>query len=80
MNNAELFEKSRTLLKEMAILTKADLLTEDFAYYGKVIKSMFFYLGIGDVSPLHSATFDSDDSCLSEGVNTFIQLLDIEIT
>lgn len=80
VNNAELFEKSRTLLKEMAILTKADLLTEDFAYYGKVIKSMFFYLGIGDVSPLHSATFDFDDSCLSEGVNTFIQLLDIEIT
>lgn len=80
VNDNELFEKSKELLKDMNVLTKADLLTEDFAYYGKVVKSMFFYLGIGDVSPLHSDTFDFDDSCLTKGVSTFIQLLDIEIT
>lgn len=78
-NNPELFKKCHTLLPNMSVLTKPNLLTEDFAYYGSVVQSVFFYLGIGDVSSLHSDTFDFDDSCLIKGLGTYIQLLDISI-
>lgn len=78
-NDAYLFEQARSLLSDMIVLSKPDLLSEDFAYYGKAVKSLFFYLGIGDVPSLHSDHFDFDDSCLSEGVSIYRKLLDVDI-
>lgn len=76
-NDPDLFKRCQILLPDMSVLSKPNLLTEDFAYYGSVVQTIFFYLGIGDVSPLHSDTFDFDDSCLTKGLSTYIRLLDI---
>lgn len=78
-NDEVLFKKSRALLPDLLVLSKPELLTEDFAYYGKTVKSMFLYLGIGDAPSLHSDTFDFDDSFLTKGVEAYIKLLDITI-
>ena len=78
-NDECLFEQARSLIPDMIALSKPDLLSEDFAYYGKAVKSLFFYLGIGDAPSLHSDHFDFDDSCLIEGVNIYRKLLAIDI-
>lgn len=79
-NDDDLFKRCQMLLPNMTVLPNPNLLAEDFAYYGKAVKSMFLFLGIGNTPPLHSDTFDFDDSCLINGVNAYIKLLDLKVS
>ncbi|MCK8058694.1 MULTISPECIES: M20 family metallopeptidase [unclassified Fusibacter] len=55
------------------------MLAEDFSYYGKVVPSLFMFLGIRTESngthPLHSDKFDFDEQVLLVGVDTYESLL-----
>ena len=48
---------------------------EDFSLYLKEIRGVYFLLGAGNVSPLHSSTFDFDESILNKGKELFIKLI-----
>ncbi len=45
---------------------------EDFAVYLERAPGAFFMLGLGDVSPIHTPTFDFDDRALPVGVEVFV--------
>lgn len=50
------------------------LQAEDFSAYGKVCPSLYMFLGVGEVPPLHSPYFDFDESVLEKGLETFLRL------
>ncbi|MDD6313334.1 MAG: amidohydrolase [Firmicutes bacterium] len=50
------------------------MIAEDFAYYSKCVKSLFFFLGLGTEQPLHSPDFDFDDSVLKKGCELYQKL------
>ena len=50
------------------------MITEDFSWYQKQMKGMFFFLGIGEAPSLHSDNFDFDESVLEKGVEFFEEL------
>ena len=50
------------------------LQAEDFSVYGKVCPSLYMFLGVGEVPPLHSPYFDFDESVLEKGLETFLRL------
>lgn len=79
INDLSLYERCRQVIDDLYELPDANMLSEDFAYYGSVVPSVFFYLGIGQSAPLHSDTFDFDDEVLSVGVEAYQKLLSIEI-
>lgn len=70
-NDLCLFEKHRHLVDEV---TSAVYQAEDFAFYSEKCKSLFFFLGIGDVSPLHSNELNFDLNILEKGVKLFTQI------
>ena len=77
INDLPLYERAHRILGDLYELPDANLLSEDFAYYGSVVPSVFFYLGLGESAPLHSDHFDFDDAILSVGVETYLKLLHI---
>ncbi|MDR1571833.1 MAG: amidohydrolase [Clostridiales Family XIII bacterium] len=48
---------------------------EDFSFYQRRLPGLFFHLGMGTEAPLHSDTFDIDESVLPIGVEIFMRLL-----
>ena len=44
---------------------------EDFSQYQKRVPGMFFFLGLGDTSPLHACDFDFDETILTKGADFF---------
>ena len=50
------------------------MVTEDFSWYQKTLPGMFFFLGIGDTSPLHSDDFNFNEDVLTAGVNFLAEL------
>ncbi len=79
VNDSILYERCQRILPNLHILSKPNMLSEDFAYYGSVVPSVFFYLGLGECPSLHADTFDFDDSVLSVGVDTYERLLQIAV-
>ncbi len=67
-------KNTRELLGEDAVIIrdKAQMGTEDFAYFAKARPSCFFHLGCGfvdrDTPPTHSSCFDINEDCLEIGV------------
>jgi amidohydrolase len=65
---------ARTMLGEDAVIIKdkAQMGTEDFAYFAKARPSCFFHLGCGfedrKSPPTHSSCFDINETCLEVGV------------
>ncbi len=55
-------------------LEKPNMTAEDFSYYQKQLPGMLFFLGLGDVPPLHSTHFDFDETILSKGADFFEKL------
>ena len=55
-------------------LTAPDMSSEDFSFYQKKLPGMFFFLGLGDTPPLHSATFCFDEQILVKGADFFASL------
>jgi hippurate hydrolase len=54
---------------------KPTMTAEDFSVYQQRVPGVFFHLGIGRDTPLHSAGFDIDESVLPLGVKAFLRLL-----
>ena len=70
-NNLILFEKYRHLVDEViAPVYQA----EDFSFYGLNAKILFFFLGVGDVSGLHTSNFCFDLNILEKGLKTFVKI------
>lgn len=78
INDPALVQQCMTHIPELQLLPHANLLSEDFSYYGLVCPSVFFYLGIGDTLPLHSDHFQFDDAILMAGVSLYHQLLTLK--
>ncbi len=55
-------------------LPAPSMTAEDFSWYQQYVPGAFFFLGLGDVPPLHSDTFDFDDSILTKGADFFQNL------
>ena len=70
-NNLVLFEKYRHLVDEViAPVYQA----EDFAFYSETAKILFFFLGVGNTSSLHSNTFCFDINVLEKGLKIFVKI------
>ncbi len=79
INDPDLVEICVKHLDQLHLLKHANLLSEDFSYYASICPSVFFYLGLGDTPPLHSAHFQFDDTILVKIVNTYRQLLTVKL-
>ncbi len=56
---------------------KPSMTGEDFAYFAEKVPSVYFYLGSGNKErglsePLHSATFEIDENCLTYGISVLV--------
>lgn len=73
MNPEPLYTKVSAVLPFLA-LEAPSMTAEDFSWYQQYLPGMFFFLGLGDVPPLHADTFDFDDSILQKGADFFEKL------
>ena len=64
-------ERAPSLLDEPA------LTAEDFSFYQQQVPGVFFFLGAGDVPPLHAADFHFDERILERGVDLYQELVDL---
>ncbi len=55
-------------------LREPSMTSEDFGWYQRYVPAMFFFLGLGDVSALHTDHFDFDDTILVKGAEFFENL------
>ena len=60
-----------------ALLEEPVLAAEDFSFYQQQVPGVFFFLGAGDVPPLHAADFHFDERILERGVDLYRALLDL---
>ncbi|MGL4424935.1 MAG: M20/M25/M40 family metallo-hydrolase, partial [Cetobacterium sp.] len=80
INNADLYQKFLKYSKHFNFLEAQTLaLAEDFSFYQQKVPGLFFLLGTKNIqknfiSPLHSSTFNFDESVLLEGIKLFIKL------
>ncbi len=74
MNPPELCERVRACGIDYRPLARPAMTTEDFSWYQRYVPAMFFFLGLGDVPPLHAANFDFDESVLESGADFYEQL------
>ena len=47
---------------------------EDFAFYSTNSKTLFMFLGVGPVNPLHNSEFNFELDVLEKGVKTYIAI------
>lgn len=73
-NCARLFALAQEAAKPSALCPLRFCQAEDFSAYGKVCPSLYMFLGVGEVPPLHSPYFDFDESVLEKGLETFLRL------
>ena len=59
------------------MLETPSLTAEDFSFYQQRVPGVFFFLGAGDVPPLHAADFHFDENILEQGVVLYRELLDL---
>ncbi len=80
-NNTELYnEFIEAIGKENIIKLDPLMISEDFSYYQKEVKGLFFMLGSrnekrGFINGLHSINFNFDEEILVNGIDTYIKLL-----
>ena len=74
MNPPELCARVRACGIDYRPLARPAMTTEDFSWYQRYVPAMFFFLGLGDVPPLHAANFDFDESVLESGADFYEQL------
>lgn len=73
MNPPDLYQKVAALVP-LADPGSPSMTAEDFSYYQQQIPGLFFWLGLGDVPPLHSSNFDFDETILMKGADFFENL------
>lgn len=71
VNDKYLFEKFRHLFNS---LNKPIFMAEDFSFYLEEVPGLFFFLGLGDASGLHTSNFEIDESVLSKGAEIFYKI------
>lgn len=70
MNPPALYRRVKEIM-DFAELAEPVLPTEDFSWYQRYIPGLFFFLGIGDVPPLHADDFHFNEAVLSKGADFF---------
>lgn len=76
-NNAELYEKADAAIGLIRI-PEPVFLGEDFSFYAEKVPSLMVKIGLGTGIPLHSPTFDFDESALENGVEFYIKMAEME--
>lgn len=69
-------------IKKKVDLKKLELpvfMCDDFSYYQKYTKAIYFFLGTGENLLLHTSTFNFDDKILSKGLEFYLNLLEINL-
>lgn len=79
INDPILFQQVKKAVPKLTELPLPVLQAEDFGVYTQSYPCVFFFLGVGDVAPLHNSKFDFDMSLLAEGVATYLKLLSIDL-
>ena len=77
-NDKSLLEKARAM-EAVGELPQYSMTSEDFSFYQRAVPGVFFFLGLGDTPPLHSANFDFDDSVLEKGALFFEKLAKVTL-
>ena len=73
MNPTPLYQKVRALVP-FAELSSPFMIAEDFSWYQRHLPGMFFFLGAGDVPPLHAANFNFNEEILEKGAAFYERL------
>ena len=73
MNPPELYKTVRKAIGFFE-LDEPSMITEDFAWYQKVLPGMFFFLGAGDTPALHADDFTFPEEILQKGADFFEEL------
>ena len=68
MNPMKLHERVRKSVGFFE-LPAPSMVTEDFSWYQKTLPGMFFFLGVGDTSPLHADDFNFNEEVLVTGAD-----------
>lgn len=77
-NDQEEFERVRRLLADRFVLAQPKMTAEDFSYYQLYVPGVYVFCGCMDEShdsPLHTPTFDFDESALIPALELFIKLV-----
>ncbi len=78
-NDAQLAQMALSII-DGSVEVPAEMLAEDFSYFGEKVPSLFLFLGITSKDngkyPLHSNRFDFDERALVEGVKAYLTLLE----
>ena len=75
LNDATVLGKVKTFAPFINELVDPVLQGEDFGLYRGVCPILFFFLGVGDVAPLHNEKFDFDMDVLDTGLNLFKEIV-----
>ena len=80
VNDSRLYEDAKIKLAENAAEAEKVMLAEDFSYYALKVPALYMLLGTDDGDekhqyPLHSGSFDFDDSVLTAGVESYLKLI-----
>ncbi len=75
VNDEQLYNDIKTHINENHLnfveLRRPSMIAEDFSFFEKEIPGIFFFLGTGTGTPLHSNDFNFDESILVEGLKLF---------
>ena len=75
VNDENLYNRIKpTLLNDhinFVELRRPVMIAEDFSFFEEVMPGIFFFLGTGTGTPLHSSDFNFDEDVLVEGVHLF---------
>ena len=69
-NPKALFDRIRSVV-EFDEVKEPALTAEDFSWYQQYVPGLFFFLGLGDVPPLHAPEFQFDETILEKGADFF---------
>jgi len=73
-NDYDLFAKVKKIIDLHELKTPV-MQSEDFAFYGKTVKSLYMFVGLGNQTNLHKNDFDFDMDVLMDGLNAFIKII-----
>ena len=73
INPAPLYRQVKSI-SDIRELDAPSMTAEDFSWYQKSLPAVFFFLGLGDVPPLHADNFDFDEAILRKGADFFEKL------
>jgi len=75
VNDSELVAIVKNFIPTIRELEKPVLQAEDFGLYRQICPTLFFFLGVGEVAPLHNEKFDFDMAVLEVGFDLFVEII-----